>query len=73
MSKIIDLYQELLPDLYRHFQEEGLQISMYASSWFLTLYTTQLPLNIARRAMDLFLSEVGYSINEEIKIFDTFI
>lgn len=33
---------------------------MYASSWFLTLFTTQFPLNMACRTMDLFLSEVGY-------------
>lgn len=30
---------------------------MYASSWFLTLYTTSLNLNISSRIMDVFLSE----------------
>lgn len=30
---------------------------MYASSWFLTLFTSCLPLHIANRVMDLFLSE----------------
>lgn len=30
---------------------------MYASSWFLTLFTSNLPLHIANRVMDLFLSE----------------
>lgn len=30
---------------------------MYASSWFLTLFTTALPLALASRVMDWFLSE----------------
>lgn len=30
---------------------------MYASSWFLTLYTTSLNLHISCRIMDVFLSE----------------
>ena len=52
------LSQEFLPDLYKHFQAENFNTSMYASSWFLTLFTNQFPLNIVCRVMDLFLSEV---------------
>jgi hypothetical protein len=51
------LIQEYLPDLYRHFQSEHFHASMFASSWFLTLFTTQLPLNVVSHTMDLFLSE----------------
>ncbi|CAF3543864.1 unnamed protein product [Adineta steineri] len=51
------MIQENLPDLYRHFQAENFHTSTFASSWFLTLFTTQLPLNIVCRTMDLFLSE----------------
>ena len=51
------LVQELLPELYNHFQAHNFHTSMYASSWFLTLFTSSLPLHIANRAMDLFLSE----------------
>lgn len=37
---------------------QGFQTSMYASSWFLTLFTTALNLNlICCRIMDVFLSE----------------
>lgn len=37
---------------------QGFQTSMYASSWFLTLFTTALNLNlICCRIMDIFLSE----------------
>lgn len=51
------LFQELLPELNRHFQSQNFYTSMYASSWFLTLFTSCLPLHIANRVMDLFLSE----------------
>ncbi|CAM4771760.1 unnamed protein product [Rotaria magnacalcarata] len=57
MYQLEYMIQEFLPELCRHFQAETMNISMYASSWFLTLLTTQLPLNIACRTMDLFLSE----------------
>lgn len=30
---------------------------MYASSWFLTIFTTTLPLGIASRIMDMFLMD----------------
>ena len=59
--------QEFLPDLYRHFQAENFRTSMYASSWFLTLFTTQFSLAVVDRIMDLFLSEVDYSIDRERK------
>lgn len=51
------LVQELLPELYVHFQTQNFYTSMYSSSWFLTLFTFNLPLHIAYRVMDLFLSE----------------
>jgi hypothetical protein len=51
--------KELLPDLHRHFQIETFHTSMYASNWFLTLFTNQFTLNTAYRIIDLFLSEVG--------------
>jgi hypothetical protein len=41
---------------------------MFASSWFITLFATQLPLNIVCRTMDLFLSEVIRMIQFEKKI-----
>lgn len=51
------LVQELLPELYVHFQTQNFYTSMYSSSWFLTLFTSNLPLSLAYRVMDLFLSE----------------
>lgn len=51
------LVQEQLPELYMHFQTQNFYTSMYSSSWFLTLFTSNLPLHLAYRVMDLFLSE----------------
>lgn len=57
MYQLENLVQEQLPELHVHFQSQGFQTSMYASSWFLTLYTTTLSLSISCRVMDVFLSE----------------
>lgn len=57
MYQLENLVQELLPDLHVHFQSQSFHTSMYASSWFLTLFTTALPLPVAWRIMDVFLSE----------------
>lgn len=51
------LVQDQLPELYVHFQTQNFYTSMYSSSWFLTLFTSNLPLHMAYRVMDLFLSE----------------
>ena len=53
------LLQEFLPDLHQHFQTQSFHTSMYASSWFLTLFATVVPLSVACRVMDLFISEVS--------------
>uniref|UniRef100_A0A4W4FD35 Rab GTPase-activating protein 1 n=1 Tax=Electrophorus electricus TaxID=8005 RepID=A0A4W4FD35_ELEEL len=38
------LMQEYIPDLYTHFLNIGLEAHMYASQWFLTLFTAKFPL-----------------------------
>ncbi|XP_028968405.1 ecotropic viral integration site 5 ortholog [Galendromus occidentalis] len=57
MFQLECLVQELLPELNTHFQSQSFHTSMYASSWFLTLFTSVLPMPVATRCMDLFLSE----------------
>lgn len=57
MYQLENLVQEQFPDLHLHFQSQTFQTSMYASRWFLTLYTTSLNLQISCRVMDIFLSE----------------
>nr|XP_033771967.1 ecotropic viral integration site 5 protein homolog isoform X7 [Geotrypetes seraphini] len=51
------MIQEQLPELYMHFQAQSFHTSMYASSWFLTIFLTTFPLPIATRVFDIFMSE----------------
>ncbi|XP_020654211.3 rab GTPase-activating protein 1-like isoform X3 [Pogona vitticeps] len=51
------LIQEQLPDLYNHFLEQNLEAHMYASQWFLTLFTAKFPLCMVFHIIDLLLCE----------------
>ncbi|KAH0618417.1 hypothetical protein JD844_017595 [Phrynosoma platyrhinos] len=51
------MIQEQLPELYVHFQAQSFHTSMYASSWFLTIFLTSFPLPTATRIFDIFMSE----------------
>ncbi|NWX09028.1 EVI5 protein, partial [Caloenas nicobarica] len=51
------MIQEHLPELYVHFQSQSFHTSMYASSWFLTIFLTTFPLPVATRVFDIFMSE----------------
>ncbi|XP_041862679.1 rab GTPase-activating protein 1-like isoform X1 [Melanotaenia boesemani] len=51
------LMQEQLPDLWTHFQELNLEAHMYASQWFLTLFTAKFPLCMVFHITDLLLCE----------------
>uniref|UniRef100_A0A4W4FAH5 Rab GTPase-activating protein 1 n=1 Tax=Electrophorus electricus TaxID=8005 RepID=A0A4W4FAH5_ELEEL len=55
------LMQEYIPDLYTHFLNIGLEAHMYASQWFLTLFTAKFPLYMVFHIIDLLLSE-GISV-----------
>lgn len=57
MYQLENLVQEHFPELHVHFQTQGFQTTMYASRWFLTLFTVTLNLSISCRVMDVFLSE----------------
>uniref|UniRef100_A0A4W3GU82 Rab-GAP TBC domain-containing protein n=1 Tax=Callorhinchus milii TaxID=7868 RepID=A0A4W3GU82_CALMI len=59
------LLQELLPELYNHFVELSLEAHMYASQWFLTLFTAKFPLCMVFHIMDLLLCEVRTWIQRE--------
>uniref|UniRef100_A0A3B4GKA1 Ecotropic viral integration site 5 like n=1 Tax=Pundamilia nyererei TaxID=303518 RepID=A0A3B4GKA1_9CICH len=52
------LLQEQLPELNVHFRSQSFHTSMYASSWFLTLFLTFLPLPVATRIFDIFMYEL---------------
>ncbi|XP_028977396.1 rab GTPase-activating protein 1-like isoform X2 [Esox lucius] len=51
------LLQEQLPDLWSHFQDLNLEAHMYASQWFLTLFTAKFPLCMVFHITDLLLYE----------------
>ncbi|XP_069460102.1 EVI5-like protein isoform X2 [Ambystoma mexicanum] len=51
------LLQEQLPELNIHFRSQSFHTSMYASSWFLTLFLTTFPLPVATRVFDIFIYE----------------
>ncbi|XP_035509979.1 rab GTPase-activating protein 1-like isoform X1 [Morone saxatilis] len=51
------LMQEQLPDLWSHFQDLNLEAHMYASQWFLTLFTAKFPLCMVFHITDLLLCE----------------
>uniref|UniRef100_A0A3Q3JY50 Rab GTPase-activating protein 1 n=1 Tax=Monopterus albus TaxID=43700 RepID=A0A3Q3JY50_MONAL len=55
------LMQEYIPDLYNHFLSVGLEAHMYASQWFLTLFTAKFPLYMVFHIIDLLLCE-GISV-----------
>ncbi|CUG88842.1 rab6 GTP-binding protein, putative [Bodo saltans] len=50
------LLRTFLPTLYRHFDDEGLDVAFFAAQWYMTLFVYQLPFGVAARIWDLFLS-----------------
>lgn len=52
------MFQEYIPDLYNHFLDISLEAHMYASQWFLTLFTAKFPLYMVFHIIDLLLCEV---------------
>lgn len=57
--------QEYIPDLYTHFLNVGLEAHMYASQWFLTLFTAKFPLYMVFHIIDLLLCEVGVAVEQD--------
>ncbi|KAH9511016.1 Rab GTPase-activating protein 1 [Dermatophagoides farinae] len=49
------LLDEQIPELYCHFIDLHIEAHMYASQWFLTLFTTKFTLNVVFMIIDLFL------------------
>ncbi|XP_054916498.1 ecotropic viral integration site 5 protein homolog isoform X3 [Poeciliopsis prolifica] len=57
MYQFESMIQEQLPELHIHFQAQSFHTSMYASSWFLTIFLTSYPLPVATRIFDIFMCE----------------
>lgn len=49
------LMKDQLPKLYEHFQQHGVETHMFASQWFLTLFTARFPLYFVFHILDVFL------------------
>ncbi|XP_045456212.1 rab GTPase-activating protein 1-like [Melitaea cinxia] len=49
------LMEEQLTDLRTHFQELGVEPHMFASQWFLTVFTARFPLPLVYHILDVFL------------------
>ena len=54
----LSLFQENMEGLYHHLRSNGVETHMYASQWFLTIYTAKFPLSMVFRVMDVYLCEV---------------
>nr|CAH8876104.1 unnamed protein product [Trichobilharzia regenti] len=57
MYQLEQLIADNLPDLYTHFRTQSFAPSLYASAWFLTLFSTILPIPFATRVMDFYIVE----------------
>ncbi|OAD68364.1 hypothetical protein PHYBLDRAFT_117618, partial [Phycomyces blakesleeanus NRRL 1555(-)] len=51
------LLADHLPHVRRHFEVQGVQANMYATQWFLTLFTYKFPLEVIFRLYDVIFSE----------------
>lgn len=49
------LMEDKIPDLYNHFVNLGIETHMFASQWFLTLFTAKFPLHVVFYILDYFL------------------
>ncbi|CAO3650475.1 unnamed protein product [Mucor fragilis] len=51
------LVQEYLPHVARHLKQQGINSTMYASQWFMTLFAYKFPLNLVYRIYDVIFTE----------------
>ena len=55
------LTQQFLPKLFKHFEKENIHVTMYATQWLLTQYTSSFKFDLVTRVWDCFLGE-GWKI-----------
>lgn len=58
MHQLDCLVEENLPKLALHFRSHNFHATVYASGWFLTLFTLSFSIDLASKVMDLFMVEV---------------
>ncbi|KAI8986941.1 rab-GTPase-TBC domain-containing protein [Pilobolus umbonatus] len=57
MYQFDNVLQQKLPVVHRHLEHEGVTPSMYASQWFITLFSYRCPIRFSFRVIDLLLIE----------------
>jgi TBC1 domain family member 10 len=55
------LTHQFLPRLFKHFDKENIHVTMYATQWILTQYTSSFKFDLVTRVWDCFLGE-GWKI-----------
>ena len=58
---LLNLEKKFIPKIYELFKKEGMIPSMYASEWFICLFSRNLEFNVLVRIFDVFLLE-GYKV-----------
>lgn len=61
------LIERFLPRLHRHFQREHIHITMFATQWLLTMYTSSFPFDVVTRVWDSFLLE-GWKVSYRVML-----
>lgn len=56
-----ELGNELLPDLFEHFEDENIRVGMYATEWFMTLFCKSFHMELGARVVECFLQE-GFKV-----------
>ena len=51
------LIQVYLPDLHEHLSKNKVPTDIYASNWFITMFTNDLPFDMAASVLDVYLLE----------------
>ncbi|KAI7905502.1 eukaryotic and archaeal DNA primase, large subunit-domain-containing protein [Cokeromyces recurvatus] len=57
MYQFDHVFQQKLPVVHRHVENEGVTPSMYVSQWFITLFAYRCPIELCFRVIDLLLIE----------------
>lgn len=61
------LIHQFLPKLSKHFDREHIHVTMYATQWLLTLYSSSFQFDLVLRVWDCFLAE-GWKITYRVML-----
>lgn len=61
------LIQQFLPKLFKHFEKETIHVTMFATQWVLTQYTSSFRFDLVTRLWDCFLFE-GWKVTYRVML-----